>query len=291
VVKRSLIYIFFGGSKMIRMMKTSLLLCLLMCTAYATAAITTVFYNTTGDGLWQTAGNWDLGVPTAGTGNIAYVYKAGGVECLINSTTTAIDDSLILGKKSSGGVLMPGKVTMTGGSLTLNGTGTAGLTIGYYAKGEFSLIDGDVYVAGMTRIARYACTYENGGFLNISGGTFSTSTLRFGYEAGTDGLLTLSGGTLAVRTDASGIVFFSGTSAKMDIQSTGLLTWTGSHYNALTAMISAGNIYTSETDGTIQVVYDATNNITKMSVVVPEPTTIAIFGLGFIGLSRRVKRA
>lgn len=251
-------------------LKKRYLLCLMFLWLFADCAVSTVFTDAnSANSLWQTAENWDSGVPTGTTGEIAYIYGSGGsnVNCDIDANTSASIYHLLIGATSRG----PGSVTMTGGTLTGTGISTVGISISYTDDGTFTLSDGTVDLAGMTRIGRAS---GKTGTLNISGGTFSTETIRVGYTSGAYADVVISEtGLLEVKSDSStGLYFTPGSYGEIEINDSAQLTWAGDHADALNALAREGTIYTNDSGAWLLAAYDDEEDITTMSVATGTPT-------------------
>ncbi|MFA5205098.1 MAG: autotransporter-associated beta strand repeat-containing protein [Lentisphaeria bacterium] len=140
-----------------------------------------------GTGNWNTTSSWENGTPPSGTESGALI-KIGTVT--INDSNTISTNSLLLGWE---GDFDPKEVVMTGGSLTVTGTGgDQVLAIGTSEsrKSRFTQSGGNV----TTNILAYNLS---GGY-GVSTYTLSGGTLTVGsfVQSQNDAYLVLSGGTL-----------------------------------------------------------------------------------------------
>ena len=144
------------------------------------------------DSLWSAAANWTGDtVPTAS--DDAFIETDPGA--IIDATVTA--DALNVKIADASG--STGRVTMTGGSLTVHQTGGGGpgLWIGNRGTGYFDM-------SGGTIIAEHVYLPRNNpgkGYMTMSDGTITTGqSLTLGLHSGEYGELNMTGGTINVGT-------------------------------------------------------------------------------------------
>lgn len=188
-------------------------------------AVTRVWTNTGGDGLWTTASNWSpAGVPALNTDK-AEIGQVPGP--LIRTGDTAEAKQVAL---SDGG---PADMNMTGGTLNIGPLfGERWFIIGYGASdvGTFMLSGGNVdctqnvYVGyegqgtidmtgGTFNIgAKFGIGYHDAGSTTgqgqvyLRGGTITATDFEMRYPTGTIGTLDISGGTLHIDGDKRTLV-------------------------------------------------------------------------------------
>jgi hypothetical protein len=116
----------------------------------------------------------------------------------------------------------------------------------------------------------------------MTGGTIECLNFQIGKNAGVEGDVSLSGGTITTNAFAMGV----GT-ALLDITGSGSLVISGNVTATIDGYIDNGWIKSNGTAWTdyTNVSYNAGTN--KTTLMVPEPTTICLLGIGLFGLIRR----
>lgn len=173
---------------------------------------TNIFVNTSGDGLYITSNNWDIGtVPTSV--DLARHDSISGV-CLIASQVEALDmevshvgtatvsvvtggsltvsNEMVLG---SSGVNTIGKLSVDGGSVTVVNDLYFG-KFGDSRHGMGELVDGDITVGNRTFIGGNNAGAT--GTLSIEGGTYNNENEMFFVGQTGNGTLNMNGGTLTL---------------------------------------------------------------------------------------------
>lgn len=178
---------------------------------------TNVFVNTSGDGLYITSNNWDIGtVPTSvdlarhdsisGVCLIASQVEALDMEVGHNSTATVsvvtggsltVSNEMVLG---SAGVNAVGKLSVDGGSVTVVNDLYFGL-FGDSRHGMGELLDGDITVGRSTFIGGNNAGAT--GTLSIVGGAYTNENDVFYVGRTGPGTLNMNGGTLKLDTGST----------------------------------------------------------------------------------------
>ncbi len=275
---------------------------------------------------WFTVANWNgtanVGIPgipkndTATQNNGATLY---GSAAISYDEHSAADSIIIAGGDAAVGQLrvgsnVPNTATVTGvpAALTVNsGTLTIGnefSTTAYITGGGGFMSVGSDSAAGGS-FGRNGLFYVNGGAVtalsgqaairigsgnNVSatnpifgkmymtGGTVDTGTFTIGRYLGVTGEVYLSGGTIT-----TGILEMGAGSKLLDITGSGKVVVTG-NITASVATWSGNGWLTSGSVDFLDVgtaTYDAGTN--KTTLVVPEPATLCLLGIGALSLIRR----
>ena len=179
---------------------------------------TNVFNNGSGDGLYITSNNWDIGtVPTSvdwakhtGQGGVCEIAsQVEALDMLVANNATAtvsvvtggsltVSNILELGSSGSAGV---GVLSVDGGSVNV----VNDLYVGRFGTGRNGigeLIDDDITVGNRTFIG--GNNTGSTGTLSIAGGTYDNEANLFVGQAG-NGTLNMNGGVL--QLDTTGVVF------------------------------------------------------------------------------------
>lgn len=270
-----------------RVKEKKVLLCVLFVYVFAgyAAATSTYFVDTDpANHLWQNSGNWTGGaIATDGTGDNAYVRSAA---LDLNTDTVGKFYNLFTGINGYGATV----VNMTGGSLTSPATSTSGLSLGYTDDSTFNMIGGTFSLPnGMVRMGRAA---NKTATLNISGGTFTTYTLRLGYVTGAAAHVTVSGnGTLEINYSGSGISFLQ-PDTWLDIKGNGVLEWAGDQEYVINYAVTVDKkIFTTDPGKTIYAEYNETEGVTyAYAVAIPEPATVVLLGLASVAMFNRRRK-
>ena len=213
--------------------------------------------NGTGDGLWNTAGNWSptvipyFGNVTArinsvpgpfinsgmegdcqwviiGDSDSADLTVNGGDLCVFDFVTYSGDSGIIIANTASS----VGTLTMNAGSLA-TGEYSGDVYVGYKGQGTLRMNGGNCAIQGLLGIGYCDTSTATGkGYVYLNGGTIVAEDLQMASPAGCTGLLDISGGTLGIYGDKTALI--------------------NSH-------IAAGRIVACGGSGTVAVDYDITN--------------------------------
>ncbi len=183
------------------------------------------------DSLWSTGINWNPNVlPT--DADDAYINMEAGP--VIDATVTADALDVIIGNADG----QSGRITMTGGTLTVHKTGSGGpgLWIGNRGIGYFEMSGGTV-VADNVYLPRNAGGL---GFMTMSDGSITTgATFTLGLHHNEYGELNMSGGTVEVgsifRCSDYGAARLNMTGGSMNVAGTFSIVTRGNNGGANTA--------------------------------------------------------
>ena len=173
--------------------------------------------NGDGDRLWRNGANWDVGVPT---GADKACIRQGGDGPIIDSSTAAVANNVVLGDHSSPGDTLD----ITGGSLTTGGwfilgygasddgtfnvsggttTVNSHMDVGFKGAGHLNMTSGTVTVNGTFGISLDSDGLgTSSGDVQLDGGTISCASLSIL----TGGVMDITGGTLIVDGDVTGTI-------------------------------------------------------------------------------------
>lgn len=259
------------------------LVVLLMIVSMVCAANAAIRYHGSGSWEWiegdgQTEG-WQGGVPGSGDdarlnwGNniVTLDYAAPAVGSLKigvdEGGNLVINDGGIMTSESWSGIGVTGAVNA---SMTVNTGGVANigghLWMGAGPAGNFGLLD------------------INGGTVNVGGN----------IGLGTINASTASGGTAVINVNDGGLLnlhHWSGTTSIMDgsvlnINGTGVVVVGGNRVDQANDYFDLGKIASDL--GDIQAIYTADGDFTTITAV-PEPTTMALLGMGALALLKKKK--
>jgi hypothetical protein len=271
---------------------------------------------------WFTAANWNGSVNLSGAGVPAVPQNDTATLCngatLYGSAATsygpggAVDSIIIAGGDAAVGQLRVGSSTTTSAgipaALTINsGTLTIGDTSSTIHNSGFMSVGSDSATPSLTSTGRNGLFYMNGGAVTalsaqgaitigngnatfgncygkmwMTGGTIDSLIFRIGRYTGVTGEVYLSGGTITTASFTMGI----GT-ALLDITGSGKLVINGDARTTIDGYIDNGWIKSNGVtiDNYSILSYDAGTN--KTTMMVPEPATICLLGIGLFGLIRR----
>ncbi|MDD5134417.1 MAG: hypothetical protein PHP01_03275 [Phycisphaerae bacterium] len=205
-----------------------------------TASAETNWTNGNGNRAWNTAANWDNGIP--GSGDKAGIRNDAVSGPIISAGTNAVANQVVVGDLSSTG----DTIDMTGGTLT---TGSW-MILGYGAtnSGTFTVSGGTVSV-GSDLFAGFGGT----GAVNITGGSITvTGTFGIAQNTGSTGDVFLDGGTISCGT------FNMTNGGLLDIEA-GILIVNGDVTSTVNGYISSGWITAYGGAGTVNVSYNTPN--------------------------------
>ena len=239
-------------------------------TGSALAYIDIVWTNGFGDGLWDTAANWEPAVVPSTVDHKAKVVRLAPNDAHITDGMDLTCLYLVVGDNVSG------EMHVTGGSLTVAPPPSGTWAIVAYAAKDVGIItmDGGTINTG----DRLFIGFQGNGTLNMNGGTINVGgTFGIGYGEGYTtgrGYVYLNGGTINVGTTitptggstGSGLMMSTpvGQIGKLDIAG-GTLVLAGNRVAQVTGYINNGYITAYNTLGDVIVDFNNTN---------PDKTTV-----------------
>ncbi len=249
------------------------------------------------DALWDTAGNWDLGLPTAASDAIfPAVIPATGGTVTLGTGDTALSLTFRNNYTLTGGDLtlgLGGNITVTPGATaviqsTLIGTNGLTLTAGNGLAGADVEAGGGTLTLSGTNLYSGATTI-NAGTLNISatgnlgdGSATNTLTLNGGTLRATASLLLGTNRTIAVGAGGGTLSTAAGTTLTADgaLSGSGPLTVTGEGVTVLSADNSGFTGDVAVISGTANSTLRLANNnaLTSGTVTVTNNATVGAVG-------------
>jgi hypothetical protein len=270
-----------------------------------------------------TLGGQDCTIGLSGTNKaiLSTTLSANPKSIQVDATSPATGELVISGGTNTltGGTLRvgysagkKGALTITGGSLTVMDSYT---TIGGNGVAIMTMSGGTLTADRITFGQTTAGTTVNmtGGTINITQKPTSTTStsgsLRMGagnpnlYISGTavinadkfyineGGLITMNGGAIYVNGTIDSNPTFNFTEAEISSMlgkvefNSGLFQITGNYASLFDAAIASGNIYTTVAGKSVDAQY--ADGYTTLTLVVPEPVTLVVLGLGGLLFARR----
>jgi hypothetical protein len=274
--------IFFLEERIMTKKLLSLIVLLAISSAVANAA-ELQWFGGAHDRDWSNTANWG---PTGGPiptsvdkAKLNYVWANPGP---IVSTPGAVANEIFISEDRDLGTIGEQSLTIaTGGTLTANGQ----VLLGYYgadSRAGLPANEGRIIMEGGTAnlLSHLFVGFGGTGHVVVNSGTLNVAGM-FGLAwNGGHGDVTINGGVL--HTAQYNLAPVSGT-AHMTINGG---EWVEDHFwvSEIQALIAAGTI-TSDV-GALQVTWDSVLEQTHVSVI-PEPVSIALFGLGALLLRKR----
>ena len=187
--------------------------------------------NGTGDGLWNTAGNWSptvipyYGNVTARINSVPGPFINSGMEgdcqwvilgdtasadltvnggdlCVFDFVTYSGDSGIIIGNSASSA----GTLIVNAGSVT-TGEQSGDVYVGYKGQGTIRMNGGNCAVQGLLGIGYCDTSTATGkGYVYLDGGTISADDFQMASPAGCTGLLDISAGTLVIYGDKTSLI-------------------------------------------------------------------------------------
>jgi hypothetical protein len=270
---------------------------------------------------WFTASNWGgnvnvgtPGIPQNDTATLCNGATLYGSNVTSYNATGAVDSVIINGGVAQAGQLRVGSsnTTSTGNpaALTINsGSLIIGSEYSSLHNSGFMSVGSDSAAAGST--GRNGLLYVNGGSITalqgqgnivigngnsnglancygkmwMTGGTIDCLNFSIGKNIGVIGEVYLSGGTISANQL---LMRTNGGTANviLDISGSGKFVLDGDKTSILETYIDNGWIKSNGEDADYSIIsYDA--GINKTIVMIPEPATIALLGIGLFGFIRR----
>ncbi len=285
-------------------MSKKLLFVVLVCAVAGMANAADYRYE--GDGNWAPAsvtGGWTLDNGATHPGVLPGQFDAarmnwGGATVTVDIDVSTVVDRIQAGVDEggilhvvSGGIIRSG--TWTGAGVAGNCIGTINIDAGGTLNtGVITAGGGHLWVAMNDGGAPFG---QNRGIVNLSGtinvaGIIGLGTLNAVTPSGGIGTVNvLDGGLLALSNIAPVTSIQPG--SLLSVTGTGLVTLPslrgpqGQYYDFVTSIqnyIDAGRI-----SGAVVPVYDGFGNIIQTNIVVPEPVSISLLGLGALALLRK----
>lgn len=278
-------------------------------------AVTANFTNLGGDNAYTNNNNWDtFVVPNVSNGDTAIigngsavtytpggdlVVKNNGILQITSGSFTQVGGNNYLQLNGNGSIVVNGgtfnqgtvssspfNVTGTGNAFTVS-AGTANINNNFVIPAglNFTMSGGTVNAPGETDF--------NAPLSTMSGGVFNTGLITGANGAGTT-VFSLSGGTLSLSSSRFN-GFYNGSAThyiNFTLGSTAQIVFnasTGATLTTVRGFVSSGGIELNNaptTASSFNIVQDASGNITVSLVgtAVPEPSAVALMGLGAAGL-------
>ena len=261
-----------------------LLILLLVLGAASMASAITDSWVSGGTDDWGTGTNWSLGhVPYNGalnaTGYADPLNEEAKITCASGAGPVIEVGDVVSAYRVFVAATGNGELTINGGTLLTNGYMTSSYTAGYNAV--VNMLSGNVQIGftggtnGHWYLGRYGAT-----IFNMSGGNFTImNDLNLGQYASGSGTINLSGGTLTATTLKK-----TGT-AKINITGSGKLVFIGDKTAIVKTWSDSGWLKSGTAD--FLTVGTATFDGVKTTLVVPEPATLCLLGIGALSLIRR----
>lgn len=234
------------------------------------AAAATTWTNALANGNINAAGNWSNGLPTIAAANGAQVF----------TTALVINQVFNNGTDNKAAFLITGTGGMTvatGGLFTFSGDGLIGTgafgnsTITHTGGALIQDAAGAGFLIGHTKVGTYNIS---GGLLNVTG---TSASLTIAFLAGSSGSsLNVSGNGLVDIASGRNLVINNG--GTLNVTDGGLLIWRN---RTLAETNSFG--------GTVNALKTQVGNDVYFTAV-PEPSSIALLGLGGLALILRRRR-
>jgi glycoprotein endo-alpha-1,2-mannosidase len=208
-----------------------------------TASAETNWTNGNGNRAWNTAANWDSGVPVAS--DKAGIRNSAVSGPIIAAGTNAVANQIVVGDLAS----TNDTLDMTGGTLTTSGT-NCWMILGYNSAnhGTFSISAGTVNIGDNLFVGN-----SGTGTLTQTGGTITvTGTLGVAQVSGGTGTANLDGGSISCGS------FNMTSGGHVDITA-GTLIINGDVTAAINAFVTGGQIAAYGGSGTVNVSYNTPN--------------------------------
>jgi hypothetical protein len=265
-------------------MKTRILfLMVLVCALASMANALDIRYM--GSGPWETTANWVGGVQPG-------VFDAArfnwGNNTVTASTAVGTVDRVQAGVDESGTLhILSGGIVQSG---TWTGAGVAGACTGTINIDAGGTLNTGVITAGGGHLwvaMNDGGAVGNVGIVNLSGtinvkGIIGLGTINAVTPSGGIGLVNVLDGGLLNLSNIAPIPGSIQPGSLLTVSGTGLVTLPGDFVASIQAYIDAGRI-----SGAVVPVYDDMGKVIQTNIVVPEPVSISLLGLGALALLRK----